>query len=226
MTAMINDSSPGARGTVPPWLRSAGRTATQEREAKKEVASGWPRCARPGAQRSGQAIEPAGPHHRSEKPAVALACALLSGAMVAQGRLEEARRWLGHAERVLQSEAEPSIEMHRATCAGLISETLDLFAQPGQPAPAEPARPRESLTRSERRVLRYLPTHLRATEIAGELHLSVNTVKTHLRNLYRKLGANSRREAVERARVFGLLAPSPMRLTVTVREARQSTRQQ
>jgi LuxR family transcriptional regulator, maltose regulon positive regulatory protein len=58
-------------------------------------------------------------------------------------------------------------------------------------------------------VLRYLSTHLRATEIAGELHLSANTVKTHLRHLYQKLGAHSRREAVERARVFGLLASSP-----------------
>jgi len=207
MTAMINDSSPGARGTVTPWPRSVGGKAMQEREAKKEVASGLPRCAQPGAQRSGQAIEPAEPH-RSERSAVALACALLSGAMVAQGRLEEARRWLGRAERALQPQAEPSIEMHRAKCAGLISEILDLLAQPSQPAPAEPARLRESLTLSERRVLRYLPTHLRATEIAGELHLSVNTVKTHLRNLYRKLGACSRREAVERARAFGLLTPS------------------
>jgi LuxR family maltose regulon positive regulatory protein len=94
-------------------------------------------------------------------------------------------------------------------------------AQPSQPAlaPSEPARPRESLTQSETRVLRYLPTHLYAPEIADELCVSVNTVKTHLRHLYQKLGARTRGEAVERARAFGLLAPSPMRLTATKDEA-------
>ncbi|HJY03102.1 MAG TPA: LuxR C-terminal-related transcriptional regulator, partial [Streptosporangiaceae bacterium] len=45
-----------------------------------------------------------------------------------------------------------------------------------------------------------------AREIAGELYLSVNTVKTHQRHLYQKLGARSRTQAVERARTLGLLA--------------------
>jgi LuxR family transcriptional regulator, maltose regulon positive regulatory protein len=60
-------------------------------------------------------------------------------------------------------------------------------------------------------VLRYLPTNLSAPEIAAELTLSVNTVRTHVRRLYEKLGACSRTEAVERARALGLLAPSPRR---------------
>ena len=68
-----------------------------------------------------------------------------------------------------------------------------------------PPWPAEPLTASETRVLRYLPTHLGTPEIAAELFLSANTVKTHLRHLYRKLGAHSRREAVQRARAIGLL---------------------
>ncbi|MGH3175311.1 MAG: response regulator transcription factor, partial [Streptosporangiaceae bacterium] len=64
------------------------------------------------------------------------------------------------------------------------------------------------LSSSEIRVLRYLPTNLTAPEIAGELSVSRNTVKTHMRNLYAKLGTHRRAEAVTRARDLGLLAPS------------------
>ena len=65
----------------------------------------------------------------------------------------------------------------------------------------------ERLTDSEARVLRFLPTHLTAHEIADELFVSANTVSTHTRHLYAKLGVHSRREAVDRARALGLLAP-------------------
>jgi ATP/maltotriose-dependent transcriptional regulator MalT len=71
--------------------------------------------------------------------------------------------------------------------------------------PGEPVWPDQPLTHSENRVLRYLPTHLSAREIADELCLSANTVKTHLRHLYQKLDAHSRHDAVQRARVIGLL---------------------
>jgi LuxR family maltose regulon positive regulatory protein len=70
---------------------------------------------------------------------------------------------------------------------------------------------REPLSSAEARVLRYLPTKLSAPEIADEMYLSVNTVKTHMRHLYDKLGAHRRHEAVEQARALGLLAPSPRR---------------
>jgi LuxR family maltose regulon positive regulatory protein len=71
-----------------------------------------------------------------------------------------------------------------------------------------PTAPRKPLTEGEIRVLRYLPTHLSQAEIARELSLSVNTVNTHIRHIYAKLDAHRRGEAVERARAFGLLAPS------------------
>jgi len=89
--------------------------------------------------------------------------------------------------------------------------TCDAANLPGQahravPSPGEPAGPDQPLTASEARVLRYLPTHMRAPEIAAELYVSANTVKTHLRHVYRKLGAHTRQEAVQRARATGLLA--------------------
>jgi DNA-binding CsgD family transcriptional regulator len=107
--------------------------------------------------------------------------------------------------------------------AALICETEDLLAgvvEPGPPPGNEGAGDEEdgmrenrrlALTDGEIRVLHYLPTNLSAREIAGELYLSVNTVKTHQRHLYQKLGARSRSQAVERARASGLLAPSSRR---------------
>jgi LuxR family transcriptional regulator, maltose regulon positive regulatory protein len=97
----------------------------------------------------------------------------------------------------------------RTAHAALLAQILDLLAG-NQPAPpsAGPRPPLEPLSNAELRVLRYLPTHLPAPEIAGELSVSVSTVKTHLRNLYAKLGAHSRAEAVGSARALGLLAPS------------------
>ena len=78
--------------------------------------------------------------------------------------------------------------------------------QPGVPAGelalAEP------LTHSETRVLRYLPTQLSAPQIAGELYVSVSTVKTHMSHLYAKLDSHCRAEAVDRACALGLLTPT------------------
>jgi LuxR family maltose regulon positive regulatory protein len=61
------------------------------------------------------------------------------------------------------------------------------------------------LSSRELEVLRYLPTVLNAAEIADELHVSVNTIKAHLRSIYNKLDASRRREAVIRAREAGFL---------------------
>ena len=62
-----------------------------------------------------------------------------------------------------------------------------------------------TLTAAELRVLRLLPTHLSFPAIAKQLFVSTNTVKTHVRALYRKLDASSRSEAVSRAAAAGLL---------------------
>jgi LuxR family maltose regulon positive regulatory protein len=55
-------------------------------------------------------------------------------------------------------------------------------------------------------VLRYLPTNLTRPEIARELYVSVNTVNTHIRNIYSKLGARDRSSAVHHARELRLLS--------------------
>jgi LuxR family maltose regulon positive regulatory protein len=66
----------------------------------------------------------------------------------------------------------------------------------------------DPLTESEIRVLRLLATDLSKREIGNELYVSVNTVKTHVKHLYAKLDARTRRQAVERARALGLLTYS------------------
>jgi LuxR family maltose regulon positive regulatory protein len=66
----------------------------------------------------------------------------------------------------------------------------------------------EPLSSGEGRVLRYLPTNLSIPEIARELSVSPNTVKTHMRHLYAKLGTHHRADTVDLARALGLLAPS------------------
>ncbi|HEV2254775.1 MAG TPA: helix-turn-helix transcriptional regulator, partial [Streptosporangiaceae bacterium] len=88
---------------------------------------------------------------------------------------------------------------------------LSLLAGQTPTPPAGPQPPFEPLSSSEIRVLRFLPTNLTMPEIAGELYVSHNTVRTHMRHLYAKLGAHRRAEAVARARDLGLLAPSAHR---------------
>ena len=74
-----------------------------------------------------------------------------------------------------------------------------------------PAPALDELSDAELRVLRYLPSNLKAPEIAAELLVSVHTVKTHLRHIYAKLDAHNRSEAVDRARELALLAPTRIR---------------
>ncbi len=112
---------------------------------------------------------------------------------------------------------------YRTAHPALISQILDLRPPGGHGGAGRPPVSRgglagivppkmtEQLTGSETRVLRYLPTHLTAPEIANELSVSVNTVSTHTHHLYAKLGVHSRHEAVDHARALGLLAPSARR---------------
>ena len=85
---------------------------------------------------------------------------------------------------------------------------LDVLNGEAQGRARTPSGPVDELSDAELRVVRYLPSNLQAPEIASELFVSTNTVRTHLRHIYAKLGVHGRAEAVARARELGLLAPS------------------
>jgi LuxR family transcriptional regulator, maltose regulon positive regulatory protein len=218
MTAMISDSSPGAHGEGKPPARSAGeRTSGGTRDI----------FARP---RPGRGDRPA-TAVRTPFRDVPAACRILIAAAFMLGAI--ARDTLGDpdaAGRALQraldlTEPDQVLPLflihpppglldrharHRSADAALICEAADLLARMDRlaPPPGRSAHHVEALSRGEVRVLRYLQTNLSAREIAGELSISVNTVKTHQRHLYQKLGARSRTQAVEQARALGLLTPS------------------
>jgi len=85
--------------------------------------------------------------------------------------------------------AQSIVEVHRRSTAGDAAATDDLIV----------------FTPKEREILRELPKHQSVSEIAGHQHLSPNTVKTHLRSIYQKLGVSGRAQAVEQATAHGLL---------------------
>jgi LuxR family maltose regulon positive regulatory protein len=93
-----------------------------------------------------------------------------------------------------------------------IVDLLGLGSGSGAPTAARaPARSRgtidlvEPLSERELSVLRYLPSRLSNREIGAELFVSLNTVKSHLKTIYRKLDVERREEAVRRARQLGLI---------------------
>jgi len=98
---------------------------------------------------------------------------------------------------------------HGAAVAARILQRFDT-----RPARQSDAPVPVPLTGSELAVLRFLPSHMTNQEIAESLFLSINTVKTHLRSVYRKLGVTTRRQAISTSRRLGLL------LTASGRETR------
>jgi LuxR family maltose regulon positive regulatory protein len=90
--------------------------------------------------------------------------------------------------------------------AAIVATALDALERGGHDAsPPVAAQLAEPLSERERAILRYLPTMMSNQEIAGELVVSINTVKTHLKAIYRKLHAPGRSDAVRRAREIGLI---------------------
>ena len=100
-----------------------------------------------------------------------------------------------------------ALPRHQTAHAALLADILDvLLGSSPQAQERSSSPPAEELSPGELRVLRYLPTNLSRLEMAGQLSVSPNTVGTHIRRIYAKLGVSDRSSAVQRARELRLLA--------------------
>lgn len=200
-------------------------------EAVSELERGNPSAARDLAARS---IDFAEEHRIGEASQLALAHSVLARtANESEQALSSARRGVQLARRspekvmvlyVLASAADVAFDLDDddADADALLSEarsTADRCVDPGiagrylsrvEARHGRADRPRtddlvEALTERELSVLRYLPSELSQREIAGELYVSLNTVKTHCRAIYRKLGVAGRKPAIQAARDHDLL---------------------
>jgi LuxR family transcriptional regulator, maltose regulon positive regulatory protein len=135
--------------------------------------------------------------------AVHRAHALLLLAGVHHGRrdLPGARSLLRRAEELVKRFVDPGV------LPALLEQSSRML---GSAAPRQRGGIATSLTERELVVLRLLPTRLSTPEISQELHVSINTVRSQVQGIYRKLDVSSRAEAVARARQLGLLSgPAP-----------------
>jgi LuxR family maltose regulon positive regulatory protein len=121
---------------------------------------------------------------------------LLAEAAAALDHGAEARELAGRADRARA----------RDGSATYLNQLLDLLQDQLSAGTSGRAGPHEALTPAELRVLNLLPTHLSMQDIADQLLVSRNTVKTHLMSIYRKFGVSSRGHAVLVAQRRGLLA--------------------
>jgi LuxR family maltose regulon positive regulatory protein len=147
-----------------------------------------------------QLLDQALPVLRNDSYAVQYAQAMieLAGVRDARGDTDGARAAVEEARRLITTFADP----------GMLGSLLDRTERAlGRTSRRRPA-PAAQLTDRELVVLRLLATTLSQPEIAQELYLSVNTVRTHIQGIYRKLGVSSRQEAMTAAREHDLLVRS------------------
>jgi len=121
-----------------------------------------------------------------------LAGVIVGECLLERGELEAAGLWCDRAQKALKEGGD----------AGVLEARLQRLRL------GLKGRASEEISPAELRVLALLPTHLSIAQVADRLCVSTNTVKTHSKSLYRKLGVGSRADAVEAARALGLL-PSP-----------------
>jgi len=154
-------------------------------------------------------------------PTLAGRLAALLSAVIAHRRLNQAAEAAERLEEALAL-AEPDDQSGQFIAAGSpIRSALTIMITPASPSagfagrildrfegrlPHGSSQPSgAALTESELAVLRFLPSHMTNQEIAESLFLSINTIKTHLSSVYRKLGVTSRRQAIAQGRRLDLL---------------------
>jgi LuxR family maltose regulon positive regulatory protein len=129
----------------------------------------------------------------------------------AEASLDRALELAGPDRLILPFVLPPARELlkghsrRRTAHPALLAAVLEVLAG-SSPPPGEAPPRSDELSPAELRVLSYLPGSLKADEIAADLYLSANTVRTHVRHIYAKLDAHNRGQAVSRARELGLLA--------------------
>ncbi len=142
---------------------------------------------------------------------------LLLGAWLAEshGSLDWARRQLTKAMAVAESHSlvesfvrlGPTIPRMVSELPGPHSAFQERVIRRAQAftSPSRGSELAEALTDRELEILSYLPSRLTNTELADQFYVSVNTIKTHMAHIYRKLGAANRNSAISRAREIGIL---------------------
>jgi LuxR family transcriptional regulator, maltose regulon positive regulatory protein len=111
------------------------------------------------------------------------------------GSDDEARARVGAARRIIAACADPG-----AVLTELLAGAPGGIGRNGSPSGPRPQEHTEPLSEREDEILRWLHSQLSLREIASELYVSYDTVKTHTRHIYRKLGVSTRQQAVARAR--------------------------
>jgi LuxR family transcriptional regulator, maltose regulon positive regulatory protein len=176
--------------------------------ARQELARGAPEAARSGLA-AAIACNPSAVHVRTVIETRTLAAL----AAAACGDDASARSHLGAAfDLVIHSGVRAPLLEHAPAMAYLLEYeaadaehrglVLDLLDQMRRTPAGSPV---DALTERETAVLQFLPTLMSNAEIAEGLHLSINTVKSHLKAVYRKLGVEGRRDAVLRGRELELI---------------------
>ena len=206
-------------GILPRWLDALGPRPVDVDEpagAREEVEAALARLVRGDPLSALRRVEPLLVPAAAVHPTLRLHSRLIAAlASQATGRPTVASDHLERALELASVEAcrqpfaraglalQPLLERHLTlpTAWGPLASEL-LGSIPGAGAAATLTEP---LSDREREVLRLLPTLLRTPEIAGELFVSINTVKTHVKSIYRKLGVSSRRDAVARGRELRLI---------------------
>ena len=133
-----------------------------------------------------------------------MAAAIAGGVWQAWALLELARIELRRGRRLVAEDALAHAEelLGATRDAGALAALASALR--GELDAGAPGRPAEPLSPAELAVLRLLPRRT-VREIAEALYLSANTIKSHIRAIYRKLGVNTREDALARAVALGLL---------------------